>query len=687
MRNSIQRTLVLTLGEVGQTVGRRLQQILDEWGRPPVVAVRQLNQPSEEHNDIAVALHEISRLSHRSALHRLGYNTTRLSELAIWVVGGSDAPLSEVARLAHEQADASLSAAPLTMGIVLGAHDASITKSPQDEETKRRADDEASGTTETKGEASPERTVPLLPPMMLEEQTCQAFTGPCYLATPVNEVSLQLDDAAALYERVARFLTLHICTPLRDAPAWIEQARGWQDGRGYASFGLTWIAWPVVVARDRAERRLVKSLMPRLIGGQTPSPDADALLREEDLALPGLTIQLTPKVAREAVQSAAGDLTAWGLKDLFQPADGGEHPLVASLRAFGKSRETVLERCSPTWEHLMQEQVQSVTAATRDWVGLALDRAGFAGARALIEALERRLGDWASGAEQRRSELQGELPQMEDQAQSILAEMTALLATMPRSRLRDLLPLFSRPGHWVRIWRHWQEIQRLYGRYRLLQSAILETRVTIEQLGRACGVYWAAGSELQSITRELDRMELGLEERFEREGNVARWPDMPLLLGEAPDELLTAMMERYAPSPQAMASAFQETFGALSALWREGAPDRTAVAMWLAEQVDALNEISVWEVARCLHPTSDNLHAWLEELIARAAPLWCWDSASLSDGERNGAGAVTVLLGDPQELPWGGDELTWQVVPLNRGDGLGVVTLRWGIPAEDVGRS
>lgn len=648
---AIQRTVVLTLGEAGRTVGQRLLQMLDEWESPPVVAVQYLDNEQENAELIAAALHEVSRLSHRITLQRLGYSAARLSELAIWVVGGSEESLIKVARLANGQASTLLGSDPITMGLVLGTYeDQPLTRS-------------------------------LLPPIVLDKQVSSAFTGPCYVATLVNEFGLKLDDASALHERVARFLALHICTPLRDAPTWIERSHGWQEGLGYASFGVTWMAWPGAVAQERAKRRLAQTLMPQLIGPLNASPDIDALLRGAKLAIPQLVPRLTPPIAHDLARSFVDEPLTPNLWNLLQPPNEEEHPLLTHMTDPIEEREEKLDGCTSSWERLMQDQIEGIIAATHSWVAEALDREGFARAWLLIEVLEERLGDWASGAEQRSLELRDEMLQMEGQARDLLEKMTSLLAQMPECRLRDLLKLLRRPSRWVRVWLHWRKIRRLHGQYCLLRAAALETRVTVEQMERACGVYWAAISELQSISRGLDRAELQLSDLFDLEGEAADWPTMPLLLGEEPDELLEDLMERYAPPPQSVGSEFLTEFGPLSELWTGEVPSQTMTDEWLTRQVASLAEISVWDVARCLHPRPDDLQAWIEELLAQATPLWRWDPTALSDGERDAVDVVTVVLSTPAGLPWDDDEVAWQSVPLRRGDCLGVITLRWGIPA------
>jgi hypothetical protein len=687
VKAAIQRTLILTLGEAGAAVGQRLVQMLDKWGTPPVVAVRHLRLDEESAEVIEAALREVSRLVHRTALHNLGYESGRIDPLIVWVVGAPDAPLANVASLAAGRAAALLGLDPLTLGLVLVGVEGLALREGLDE---CRREQEALENPEPALQAGAAADG-------LPGQVPTAFTGPCYLVAQVNEAGLTLDGSPALYEQAARFLALHTCTPLRDAPTWTEQASGWSDRRGYASFGLTWLAWPGPVAQARAARLLVEALLSLLMGPTDGAPEACALLRQAALAPPLLAPRLTPPAAVEAVRLATDDLPPLAPWALLRPSGEAGHPLVEQIEAMAEERGTVLAGCAPTWERLMRSNIKATTAQVRDWVSQALDTGGLDQTRALVGALVQRLGEWAAGAEQRLEEAQEDLARTGRNRQAVLVELISLLEKMPRRRLRELLRLLRNPLRWAWLWLLWRKARSLHARCLLLQAAALETRVVMEQMKRVCGVYWAAGAELQSVARELDRLEVGLYDLLEATDETPDWPQMPLLLGDDPDALLAQLAERYLPSPQAQAEEFLARWGSLSRWWAEGLPRQAAVEQWLMEQVAPLAAVPVWEVARCRYPKPDDLHTWIEELAAQASPLWRWDPAALSDDERACLGNATVLLSAPDDsVPWGDNvpghstELTLgrgegaradlQVLPLTRADWLAAVTLRWGIP-------
>ena len=724
MKTAIQRTLILTLGEPGAAVGQRLVQMLDEWGSPPVVAVRHLGSDGATVGEAALvevgevdevgeapdaevvdtALREISRLAHRATLGEMGYSRDRLGELVIWVVGPPDAVIADVARLAAERAMTLLGIDPFTLGLALWDN--------------HPAGSPAEGPPNQNHDAC---TGPLLPSPPLPFPPLSLL----YLAAPVNEIGLTLDDAPALYERAARFLALHICTPLCDTLVCADQAEGWGDGPVNASFGLTWIAWPGNVAQARAARQLAAALRRQLLETSGEAPDANALLREAALAPPLLTPRLTPLAATETVRSAADDVPAVAPWALLRPAGGdsaqasvlselamsepvlseaegakgaegvggGEessravgHPLIMRLEATVKERVAALDNCGPAWERVMHAGIDDVIAHVRAWVAHTLDAAGLDGARSLIGVLERRLGEWAAGAEQRLEEAQEDLTRIEREGEAVRAALVALLEKMPRRRLGELLRLLRSPARWVWLWLGWRKAERFCARYLMFQTATLETRVVIEQMKRACGVYWAAGAELQTVSRALDRWEQEVYDLFNDTDDVPEWPRMEPLLGDDPDALLNELAERHLLSPQAQVDKFLAQWGPRSRWWREGLPNRKEVDEWLVEQVIPLVEVPVSEVVRCRHSRQaqpDALSAWVKELAAQASPLWRWDPAALSEAERAHVGGTTVVLSAMDGgTSWGDDVSGWRALPLARADRLAVVVLRWGIPFE-----
>jgi hypothetical protein len=569
------------------------------------------------------------------------------------VVGAPAEPLAETAGLAAARAVSLLGVEPLTLGLVLceGA----------DEVERHGLGD-----------------------------LCAAFSGPCYLASPVDEAGLTLDDAPTLHEQAARFLALYTCTPLRDAPGAADRGHGWDEGRGFASFGLTFLAWPGSVAQARAARWMAEETLPLLLGQAGATADADALLREASLAPPLLAPRLTPPAAADAAR-LAGDAgitpRPWML---LRPPGQTEHPLMTSIEAAWTKWDAAMASCGPAWERSMQDGITENGASLRTWIAEALDAGGVSEARALAADLERRLGEWAAGAEQRGQECRDDLPRLEEEAQAVRAELAALLDEMPRRRLHDLLRLLRSPLRWIKLWVHWRRLQGLVARYALCRAGALETRLNAEQLARACGVYWALGSDLQSAAGELEQLEQGLRDLHAAPGDLPPWPDEPLLLGDDPDPLLQRLAERHLPGADALAEAFLADLGPPSAWWLDGLPEKDTVDDWWARRAAPLARVPVWEVIRCRQKETEAVYAWLGEMTAQASPLWQWDPAALSDGERARAGCTTMLL----SAPAGGaptdeglaDALASQgtnlrTLPAPRDDWLAVVSLRRGIPA------
>ena len=225
------------------------------------------------------------------------------------------------------------------------------------------------------------------------------------------------------------------------------------------------------------------------------------------LSPPLLAPRLTPSAAAAVVRlatSAPASLPPWAA---FRPSGEDDHPLVARLEATVAAQEATLAGCAPAWERLMRTHVQATVAQVRGWLAQALDTGGVGQARALVAALERRLGEWPVGAEQRLDEAEEDLRRTEREAEMVLANLCSLLEEMPRRSLHQAAGLLLDPRRWAWLWCCWRGVQALHTRYLQLHAVSLETRLLIEQMVRVCGVYWTVGAELESMSRALDRLE------------------------------------------------------------------------------------------------------------------------------------------------------------------------------------
>jgi hypothetical protein len=227
------------------------------------------------------------------------------------------------------------------------------------------------------------------------------------------------------------------------------------------------------------------------------------------LAPPLLAPRLTPSAAATVVRRAAGAPRSLAPWTAFRSSGEDDHPLVVRLEATVAAQDAALAGCAPAWERLMRTHIQATVAQVRGWIAQALDTGDVGQVRALVAALERRLGEWPVGAEQRLDEAQEDLRCTEREAEMVLANLRSLLEEMPRRSLREAAGPLLDPRRWPWLWCCWRGVQALYARYLQLHAATLETRLVIEQMVRVCGVYWAVGAELQSMSRALDRLEQG----------------------------------------------------------------------------------------------------------------------------------------------------------------------------------
>ena len=650
-QEAIQRTLIVTLGELGETVGRRVERVLDEGGHPPVVAVQHIDGAWDD-GIIDDALRDISRLSHRATLRQMGYRDDRLRELVIWTVGTSDQPLSDVTRQLADRAAVLLGVEPLTLGLIL--HDTT-------DETKEPA--------------------PLAVAQETQSGKPPPFTGPCYIVSPVDETGLVLDDEDALIEQAAYFVALHACTSLRDAPVWIEQASGWSEGMRSAAFGLRKMAWPGDVAQARAAHALGRVVLERLLGQWEGENASDALLRSASLAPALLAPRLIPRALASAIKGVATDPPSIPPWALLRPAGKQQHPLVAELEAIGEEVPVIIEKHADGWDPLVKVELEKAAGLVCAGVAQALDRGGVRRTRTLIEGLSWRLDEWIVGAEQRRIELEEDLKKILDEAETVRGALATIINQMPHRNLRAVFRLLRNPLRWIRLWMRWRKANDLLARHHLLTAAVLETRATMSQMTHAAEVYLALGDAVESASQKVDQMEEGLYALFHL-GDLPAWPDSSArLMGDAPDEVLNCLMEQTLPPAAAHVETFVEQWGPLSNWSDETTPEKGTIHQWLHDQAAPLGGCSVWDVARCRFAEPDAVRYWIEAWIDPVYPQWRWDPAALSESERTGVGGVKVFLGAPNGARlWEDDGAGPRVLPLARSDRVAVVALRWGIP-------
>jgi hypothetical protein len=651
LKPTLQRTLVLTCGESGLAINAHLATLLAAWGHPPVVATQHIDPAESEQSisSIDAALQEISRLSHRAALLTMGISPDRLEELSIWAVGAPAETVHAIARLAGERADALLGNDALTMGIIVRESLA---------EVERHA----------------------CPAGALSGAAALTFSGPCFQVMPVNEAGLALDSPAALYEQIARFLILHTCTALRDVPLWVSHNSP-MASQHWATFGLTWLAWPGEVAQAHAAQHVRTLLLPALRGEFAEDGDLTETFSRIVPAPALLAGQLTP---HELAAITSLDIKAPAPPDFWEvigPGDNREHECVAQWREVPRGWSAMVDGHEARWTALTRKSSSAFATTLDQTLCQILDGGGIQAAHQALQAFRQTLETWVIAAEEREQEAQEGLTQLEKKKEQMWEALQALLSAMPRRSLGSLLRFMRRPLQIVQVHRNWRDIQERYARYMQLCAAAISAAVILRQMGQTLVVYRQMDALLEQHQTAIARIEQELERLLALEPDLPAWPEASLLLPDDPQALLMALIAKYLPARSALLETFRERWGALSSFLSADFPEQEALNRWLNALATPLRDVSIWEIIARRFPESQTRKVWLQELLAQARPFWRWDPTTLSDAERALSDEITVWLTSTEGIAVceeSGEKV--RSVPLDTSQQLGVVSLRWGIP-------
>ena len=145
--------------------------------------------------------------------------------------------------------------------------------------------------------------------------------------------------------------------------------------------------------------------------------------------------------------------------------------------------------------------------------------------------------------------------------------------------------------------------------------------------------------------------------------------------------MLNELILRALPGEEALLERMSAQWGALSTWLAEGLPAQADVDAWVSELAEPAKRVPLWEAVTFCLPDAQQVEAWLREVAAQAAPFWLWDPASLSDAQRNQIGKVGVLAAHADALSGlEGIRHGLRTVQLTGAEGLGVISLAWGIP-------
>lgn len=660
-QHMIRRTLLLGCGVTGHAVCQAVDQLLPEWGAPPVVKTAMLTQNEGAGEEVDRALHEISQLRHRTALPSLGYRLDELEQLVIWVVAGTAEEVSLAARMAFNRARAALSTDPFLLGLVL-----------------------QEGLDDSEG---PERVTE-------REEQPWLLDAPCYRVMLLNEVGLTVGSPEDLVNRAATFLVLHTCTPLYDSVNWTAQGAGWDDIQTSASFGVVSLVWPAEIARSRAAAALRRPMANALLEGQAKQvdPEVEHLGRSRNATLNAGAVPAPGLLGSGFAPEAFCDLPpmtdelppAPDVWDALRPADGGLPDFLQHLHDTLSGWAQVLDTSQSAWAQLRSRVQDEATERLRMELLRVVEREGVAAAHRSLDDTVGELTAWAEGAEQRSEEAAEDAESLLAAADKHWQRVLTVLEAMPKRSFWGLLPFLWRPGKLLRCLVKWRKLQAHHEAFVQLRAARCAAQVTEQQMCEAARLYRELVEHLEGMAASLSEL-AGRISKWSSTDTAPPWPQAPLLLADDLESVLQELMARVLPSPCVVVDEFMSRWGSLATWLDVGMPEEAILNQWLEEIADPIAQVPIWDVLAISHPSADQRREWLKELKVQALPFWRWDTAILSDVERAHVGRAVVGLIAPQGRDVLMEDPSLREVFIIRQDRLAVVTLLWGIPHQTSG--
>lgn len=674
VRQSIQRTLVLAVGDLAESAVAALQTeaIQQDGAVPPALAWVTLNLdqgPKSWEEAIRAKLLEISRLDNRSQLSRLGFELGRLDEVSLWITADLTMPantpkdgahsipdgawLVELATLCAELTAQTLNVTPAVAGLLLYDNSPGARKAL---------------------EALDQR---------LQETEC--FNHGCYLLNILNQDSLALPDRATLAKKAGLLLYLLTATALQD----IEDLGGFPPARQprYASLGVHLIQWEperlqAVLARERARDGLQSFLA-------EPQPEAITPLRarlESGLRRLGLApILLMDVLVPEELRADwpyPGAPLPWNLADFPAQIRGRGEEWAKTLERYqaeGKLRvDRLFREKGPALDKVVQEAVSDKQEAGDGTPGmtanyLAESRIGWAAVRATIT-------DWMIGLDEKAAAYEESLSSLRKAAQEAESKLTELIARFPAPSLLLVPKLMTRPWRWIPLYRLYQEIDSAGRRLWLLQAAVRENHLA----------RWTAEIALALLEQLQARVE-------EREESLQAWrqalvkTQQALSAGEQaePVDEIWKDSDFQARLTSRLESPNQGGHLALPYSPWEAPPPPEEMAAHLIDlttrQLDFLSEMEVLEALGKRLIWLEERAEWLRAGLEMACPLWQVDPTRLDDFGRGEWREAEAFLrpesfSQADEEAWPGTERITHYNDRGRTDRLALVRVQSGVP-------
>lgn len=691
---AIQRTLVLTSGELGKLVAAAFDDTLTAVPCP-AIAITHLDTPNVD-TALPIIKEQLTHISHttiRQQLAALGWQLSHSGEIALIVLGDTQANLEPLIQATQRLIQTGFGSSVTTLRFTFAAVPSQANR--------------------------PQRAL-----------TADPTSRGHYLLSPFNQLGLQLPPET-IAPHIAQMLHQLITTPLRTAPEQLQEQTSYLQP-GYAAMGVASWCW----SADESKQQLVERWLTAVLqawqqprestsnGSKTGSvsPEssqstdpvsyqawASAWLTQQAIA----PDQLAPQLALLASPVAT---PAWHVPQPWELPNWvrQQQQLAAVLQTpQADAVQQAIEAIEPEETLATAENVTRVaTRATRLSTGefqqtltatcqALLDEqpvGGLALVNYLLQMVSAQLAQLTQQTADQQDNQADTAAQHHDHLTTLLAQMEELLTPWPgMTPLAWLKPLLQ-PWRWPKLaWHYWQlhalgqQVVQL-----LQQQAQLEwEQVTTAVLHHLYTTFQHTTRHLSSQAEELADMLTALQPCAEAPSPIpSRWEgdQIPPPLGEArwgffdEADLITTLHNQLIESPLVEATLAAEAIGGLGQ--QLCFPDDVILDRLRQlgeERLAAIDEKTAVDLLLLHHPTADSLHTWWESQYEDAAPLWHYDEANCSDLVRSQTSSLTLVatadaltLRDQLQLP---AEANVQWLPSSDRQQITVLRLQSGIPA------
>lgn len=643
---SIQRTLVLTSGDLGQQVAAVLHEALTAVF-PPITPLPPATQPCPSVSivhladttpetylpEIDAALTHISQAPLHKQLAAYGWHLSHSSEVTLILVADSRKPIppalvTTTQRLIQEQFGSSYSTLRLTLA--LNPNQATIPPAPPGERGH-------------------------------------------YLLSSLNQLGLQI-PAEEIAPRTAQIL-IQLITTYRHAPEYMQEQSHYLE-RANASVGITSWSCATDYLKQRLGQRWLTAVLHQWQAPVSQAPaQADGWFAQQAI----MPKQITPHLAALStpiVTPAWHPPLPWHIPGWVARQKQLAHMLQMP-------EDDLIVQIEPEMEALLAPFTEAVYASCQTLLD-EMPAAGAATVQQFLAALNQQLGLLGEQTAVRQETLSQTAVTLAQQSKALLAQMEQQFIDWPGDNPARWVKPLLQPWHWPTfIWGYWQlHTMGQHVCHLLHQQAQQEwEQVTTAVLHH---LYTRFGKTIAHVTSQADELDDMLNSFAQRliEPDGDTFP--ALQLGTATN-LIDTLYNQIIESPRLEAAAAAAIIGGLGQQLRF--PNDAIfekLQQFAQERLAAIEEKTAVDLLLLHHPSRTSLLTWWETQLQEAAPLWKYDETSCGDYQRSQINSLTLVatadalrLRDQLQLP---NEANIHWLPNTDTKQIIILRLQGGIP-------